>query len=154
MRLFFGIWKLGIQLLLLWFVVALFMPGINWYDHVYNIMVNILGYPAGIVFEFFMDSYQQILAANWDNHNPLQDFVYLFGFLGCIALGLTLPLVYWYTWIMVTYVAITEVVPIINNISTGNAMDNNLFYIFTGRTTVKETFEAEVIANAIAEKLK
>jgi len=155
MRLFFGIWITGIQLLLLWFVVALFMPGIAWYDHVYNIMVNILGYPAGVVFNFFTESYKEILAANWDNNNPIQDFVWLMGVLGCIALSLAIPMVYWFTWIMLTYGAIVGIAPAINNISLPeSSLDGNMFHIITGRTTVQQTFDAEVIANAVSDKLK
>ena len=153
MSTFFGIWKFGIQLLILWFIVALFMPGIAWYDHVYNIMVNILGYPAGVVFSFFTECYKEILAANWDNNNPIQDFVWLLGVIGSIALSLAIPMAYWFTWIMVTYVAITEIVPAINRIPTATT-DGNLFYIVTGRTTVQNTFDAEVIANAVSDKIK
>jgi len=146
---------LGVQLLAIWLVVALFIPSIAWFDHVYNIVVYLFIQPAWFIFELFDGFKESILASDFGGENPIANFAYLLGMLGSIALALALPLAYWFSSAFFVFYVLTlgmKVKPV------GEGIDSpamkNWMHLFNGRTTVDELYAAEVQANAIAEAIK
>jgi len=75
-------------------------------------------------------------------------------YLSTIALAFTLPLAFWFMWLMVSIVAVGEFVPkyLKNGFKFGPETENN-WHLLNGRTTIQKTFDAEVEANAIASAL-
>ena len=148
-------WLIGIQLLVIWFIVAAFIPGIAWADHVYGVLHTLLVEPATTMFYFFNEIADSFRYSNWDDNNPIEDFLGLLGWLGSIGLGLVVPLGYWLMWLLMAFVAVLDFMP--NNAGNGDVFDEeaeNLWHLVNARTTVQDTFDAEVEANAIASALK
>ncbi len=148
-------WMLGIQLLVMWLIIALFVPGISWFDHTYSIITYLFIYPASFVFDLFIGYKEVLLAGDMGGSNPLANFVHLLLFLGCIALSLALPVVYWFSWALMSFIVLTsniKIAPVGEGI-TSPEMKNNL-HLLNGRTSIDELYAADVQANAIASALK
>ena len=140
------------QLLVVWLVVALVIPGIDWYDHVYWLGSILVGAPAAFIFEFFTEYYESVLAEDWSDHNPIQDAVYIMSYLGALGLSLALPVIFVLTQLFLVVHALTNW----NTLFDGKTSPDgdNMVNLLSGRTTIQKTFDADVTANAVASKFK
>jgi len=143
--------KILIQLLIVWFIVVLVIPGINWYEHVYWLGSIIVVTPTAFIYNFFTEFWQSIVAEDWSNHNPIQDAVYIMLYLGGIALSLALPVLLWLSMLFITLDTLTGWTKI-GTTGSVSADNKNIEHLLTGRTTIGHTYDADVIANAIASK--
>jgi len=144
----------GFQLLCAWLVIVLFIPGIVWFDHAWMLVQYIIVYPSGHIFDFFVSSQDFFKDKITDDTNPLEDFTFLLLWLSCIGLTLVMPVAYWAFALFTFVVGVFGIFPALMNIPSMGPEGENIWHLVNGRTTVDETFAAEVQANAIASALK
>ena len=140
------------QLLVVWIVIALVIPGINWYEHVYWLGEILVGVPTIFIFNFFTEYHESLSSEDWSDHNPIQDAVYIMCWLGAIGLSLAAPVILWFTQLFLVVHALTNWNTLFD-VKTSPDGDN-MVNLLSGRTTIQKTFDADVTANAVASKFK
>jgi len=150
------IWIFLARGLILWLIIALFIPGIIWYDHAYTLVLNLVVYPAGYIFDFFIEYYKSVLATWNPDANPIEDFANILLYLGGIACALGLPVLFFAGWFWCTLIGVLTIIPkpIRAGFSEGwTAETENNWHLLSGRMTIDESFKQEQEANAIASAL-
>ena len=157
-------WLILAQLLIIWSVIAIpvsfLIEGFNWFNHIWWLVSNLIWNPAIAMFNFFSTHAEMLrTGADWSSHNPIQDFVYILLFLGGIGLAFGSMLAFWFMWGYTFLMGYIYLLPMSVQANMAYAPNNsvegmNTWHLLSGRTTIQDTFDAEVQANAIASALK
>ena len=153
--------SLASQLLILWTALMLFWPGVDFFEHVNWLYGLIFVEPVMWAFHFFVNLTETIKIEHLDvAPNGSEFFFWMLMWLGSIGMALIVGPLWIILWIMVGYVTF-----VMNSVSDevredlllghGNSSPTmqNLQHLAMGRTTIQDTYDAEVQANEIASKL-
>lgn len=142
-------------------VVALIVPGMSFMDAAEIVFSPIyIDVPAWF-FHTFMGYFDALQSVDNSANNPVQDFLGLLMLLGSIACALALPVLWCVSITFAFWLAIYSVAPKVANgiLTVFGGYDSspemeNWKHIINGRTTIQDTYDADVQANAIANALK
>jgi len=152
------IWIPIAQLLMLWTILMLVMPGVNFIEHITWLLNSVLVEPAYWMFYLFNDNAEYVRVTYLlGETNPILTFSFLLLWFGLIGLSLICVPVFWFGWICCTYVGFIAGMSeeMRSNWLLGTTASNysptleNLQHLFMGRTTIQDTYDAEVLANEI-----
>lgn len=157
------VWIYFAQCAIIVLVIVAFIPNITWFVFAQGLADMLVINPAIFVFEFFGSTKEYFDDA--DSVNGLHAFANMCGMLGSIILGIGIPAAFWFAHIIFGFVAASRFImtPALMdrwvasekaNAGKVGVFDRNDFYLYTGRTTVDEVYQAEVDATAIATALK
>ncbi len=138
---------LAIRFILLYLVITLVIPGVNGTEHVWTLIQYVVVNPAEYMFHFFHDISNAIGNSDMSEQNPLQDFGSILMMIGCVGLSLAVPLLYILFWIVILFLSVPFDLD-------DSPEAKNMQHLLNGRTTIQDTFDAEVQANEIASALK
>jgi hypothetical protein len=114
----------------------------------------IIVYPSGYIFDFFVNYQDFFKDKITDDANPIETFAFFFLWISCIGLTLAAPVAYWAFTFFTSVIGLFGIFPALMNFPSMGPEGENIWHLVNGRTTVDETFAAEVEANAIASALK
>ncbi len=137
---------LAIQLIFLYMIVTLVIPGVNGMDHAWSLIQYVIVYPTEYMFTFFHEIGETIRTADWSANNPLEDFIGLVLLASCTLISLAIPVLYFGFWVVLVIMAIPGA-------WNSPPESSNMDHLLAGRTTIQDTFDAEVQANEIAKAL-
>jgi hypothetical protein len=109
------------------------------------------------IFHTLSDYSETVNQMDTSNYHPMQEFFWLVWWLATVALSLALPVLW---WVVVTFTfwlslyAVNQPLSLIILPGDNSPGMANWMHLFNGRTTIQQTFDAEVQANAIASSLK
>ena len=149
------------QLLILWTALMLFWPGVDFFEHVNWLYGMIFVDPIMWAFHFFVDLTETVKVEHLDVAvGASETFFWFVMWLGCLAMTLVVGPAWVVMWLMLGYVTF-----VMNSVSDAVREDllvghgytsptiQNLQHLAMGRTTIQDTYDAEVQANEIAAKL-
>lgn len=157
---FFVVWLYVCSGLIIWLVIALFLPDINFLEHITMLMNVIIIDPALVVFNYFYESAETIRVAYLiPETNGIMKTTYLLFWLFLIGISLVCAPLIWFGWMVFTYFGFVcllsgEAQALFMGVSMsvkGSASSRNLNHLFMGRTSYAEIYDADVKANAIVE---
>jgi len=150
------------KIFLVWMVLAIFVSELAWIDELWRTMLFYIFQPAENIFYYFQDAYKSIQHMDWDSINPIQSGYYLFKMIFCIMLALGLPVIFVGGWVVGFFITFWNImVPdeskdVALSAMAGNGrstVSNDFHMIATTHTSIQDTFDAEVQANAIADAI-
>ena len=153
--------RFGLFFVLGYFMFAILAPGMDFWDAAKTVFVPIYVDVPLWLFDTFSDLNESFKTEDISNNNPAQDFGWLLMFLGTLALSLALPVLWWVIVTFLIWLSIFNVAPnLANGILTifggydSSPQAENWKHIVNGRTTIQDTYDADVQANSIADALK
>jgi len=155
------LWVFLVQILMIWMVIVLFIPDMSWSDELYKLIVFYIGHPMLNMFNYFYDAFDNVKHMDWSQNNPVDDTYYFMKLLMCIVFALGLPVMFLLGWLIAFFIAVIKMDYVSNRLAVlqvlagdGSNPVNNTVHMLSGHTTIQDTFDAEVQANAIADALK
>ena len=157
---FFQLWSLVCSCLIIWLLIALFLPSINYLEHITMLMNVIIIDPVFVMFNYFYESAETIRVAYLiPETNGILMSVYVLFWLFLIGLSLLCMPLIWFGWIVFSYFGFVflltgDAQAMFMGASMavkGNASSRNISHLFMGRTSLAEVYDADVKANSIVE---
>ena len=157
---FFRLWLLVCSCLIIWLIIALFLPSINYLEHVTMLMNVVIIDPVFVIKDYFYESAETIRVVYLiPETSGILKSVYVLFWLFLIGLTLICMPVIWFGWMVFTYFGFVclltgEAQAMFMGASMaikGNASSRNISHLFMGRTSFEEVYDADVKANAIVE---
>lgn len=157
---FFQLWSIVCSCIIIWLLIALFLPGINYLEHITMLMNVIIIDPVFVVFNYFYESAETIRVAYLiPETTGILMSVYVLFWLFLIGLSLICMPLIWFGWMVFTYFGFVclltgEAQALFMGASMatkGNASSRNISHLVMGRTSLAEVYDADVKANAIVE---
>jgi len=156
------LWVLVVQILMIWMFIVLFIPDMSWTGELYKLITFYIGHPMLSIFNYFYDASELARhMANQPLNNPIDTSYYFVKMLVCIAIGLSAPIMFLLGWFLAFFIAIIKMDYVENRLGVlqtlagdGSGTVGNTVHMLSGHTTIQDTFDAEVQANAIAKAMK
>ena len=141
--------------------VALVIPGVNFWDAAEGLFSPLYIDATSWIFHTFTDFFEHFRTMDTSHYNPAQDFINLLLMLGSIGCSLLLPVLWCVVITFVLWLSIYSAFPRVADgiLTVAGGSDSspemeNWKHIANGRTTIQDTYDADVQANAIAKALK
>ncbi len=159
----FSIWKIVGSVLVVWVFITIFLPNINFFEHIEWLMTVVIVDPTLYLFESFSGIAEYILVNHVQvEENPVKLAFYLLGWLGFVGLSLIIMPLMYFGWFVFTYMGFGNLLSgktkaqfyAMSAGGDSSGVLENLSHIFRGHTTVQKVYDADVQANAIADALK
>lgn len=146
-----------------YFILVFFLPNnMPLGDIIKNIfMVAYVDVPEWI-FYIFLGFKDYLINVDNSNYNFIQDFGWMLLLAGTLILAFALPILCWIVitfilWAILHTIAPKIAIGIINILGGSSVFASpdaqNMMHLLNGRTTIQDTFDADVQANAIANAL-
>jgi len=151
------VWLLVAQCCFIWMFVVLLIPDVSFYEHANNILQWFIMQPAEAILDYFIAQRETLSAMDWGD-NPIRNLIFMLLFTGSIVMSVGAPLYFLIMWLVFSVAALVSFFPMEKRLDVilllgGNGRGmSNWDFVLTGNATIQQTFDAEVIANAIKSK--
>ncbi len=157
------VWSIVGSALVAWILIAIFLPGISFFEHVEWLLTVVVVNPALFLFESFSGIAEYILVNYVQvEENPVKLALSLLGWLGFVGLSLIIMPAIYFGWVVFSYMGFANLLSgktkaQFMSMTAGGSVSGsmeNLSHIFRGHTTVQKVYDADVQANSIADAIK
>ena len=150
--------------LILWTIAAIFIPGINFAEHIYMLFMTLMVEPVLAISEFFRIGAEMVKVEYMEQAStPLAEFSWMVVWLAGIGLSLAVwpaALIMWGVGMTLGYVNLMSgetrqmFMLVLSDMKHQSVESANIRHLIMGRTSLQHVYDSDVQANSIAEAFK